>query len=123
MGLHDLEANLKALRELAEKIGPGQTVASVIDGIQENHPLAHRLIDETAEGLRDLELWLREHDLVSVPAGTAVRVVPTPMHMRATTTAAMSSPGRFEKEGFEGLYYVSPPEDSWDPKPRETGAR
>jgi len=81
------------------------------------------LIDETAEGLRDLELWLREHDLVSVPAGTKVRVVPTPMHMRATTTAAMSSPGPFEKEGLEGLYYVTPPEDSWDPKTREEWLR
>ncbi len=123
MGLQDLEQNLKALRELAEKIGPGQTVASVIDGIQENHPLAHRLIDETAEGLRDLELWLREHDLISIPAGTRVRVVPTPQHMRATTTAAMSSPGPFEKEGLEGLYYVTPPEDSWDAKTREEWLR
>ncbi len=123
MGLKDLESNLKGLRELAEKIGPGQTVASVVDGIQENHPTAHRLIDETAEGLRDLELWLREHDLVSIPAGTRVRVVPTPLHMRATTTAAMSSPGPFEKEGLEGLYYVTPPEDSWDPKTREEWLR
>ena len=123
MGLQDLESNLKAIRELAEKIGPGQTIAIVVDGIQEIHPTAHRLIDETAEGLRDLELWLREHDLVSVPAGTKVRVVPTPMHMRATTTAAMSSPGPFEKEGLEGLYYITPPEDSWDPKTREEWLR
>ena len=123
MGLQDLESNLKALRELAEKMGPGQTIASVVDGIQEIHPTAHRLIDETAEGLRDLELWLREHDLVSIPAGTKVRVVPTPMHMRATTTAAMSSPGPFEKEGLEGLYYVTPAEDSWDPKTREEWLR
>jgi uncharacterized protein (DUF885 family) len=123
MGLQDLELNLKALRELAEKIGPGETVASVVDGIQENHPTAHRLIDETAEGLRDLELWLREHDLISIPPGTRVRVVPTPMHMRATTTAAMSSPGPFEKEALEGLYYVTPPEDSWDAKTREEWLR
>src|SRR5437899_6839996 len=123
MGLQDLESNLKALRELAERIGPGQTIASVVDGIQEIHPTAHRLIDETAEGLRDLELWLREHDLISIPAGTRVRVVPTPQHMRATTTAAMSSPGPFEKEGLEGLYYVTPPEESWDPKTREEWLR
>src|SRR3989454_1655389 len=123
LALRDLESNLKALKEVAEKIAPGQTVASVIDGIQENHPTAHRLIDETAEGLRDLELWLREHDLVSIPAGTQVRVVPTPQHMRATTTAAMSSPGPFEKEGVEGLYYVTPPEESWDAKAREEWLR
>ena len=43
--------------------------------------------------------------------------------MRATTTAAMSSPGPFEKEGLEGLYYVTPPEESWDAKAREEWLR
>jgi uncharacterized protein (DUF885 family) len=123
MGLQDLESNLKALRELAEKIRPGQTVAGVVDEIQQYHSTAHLLIEETAERLHDLERWLREHDLVSIPAGTRVRVVPTPLHMRATTTAAMSSPGPFEKEGVEGLYYVTPPEDAWDEKTREEWLR
>src|SRR6267143_26315 len=80
-------------------------------------------LESNRKGLRDLELWLREHDLVSIPAATRVRVVPTPLNMRATTTAAMSSPGPFEKEGLEGLYYVTPPEDSWDPKTREEWLR
>lgn len=123
MGLQDLESNLKAFRELAEKIGPGKPVTTVVDNVQQNHPSAGLLIDETADRLRELEAWLREHDLVSIPAGTRVRVVPTPLHMRATTTAAMSSPGPFEKEGLEGLYYVTPPDDAWDAKTREEWLR
>jgi uncharacterized protein (DUF885 family) len=123
MGLQDLESNLKSFRELAEKIGRGKSLAVVLEEIQQNHPTTSRLIDETAEGLRDLERWLREHDLVSLPAGTRVRVVPTPLHMRATTTAAMSSPGPFEKEGLEGLYYVTPPDDAWDAETREEWLR
>jgi uncharacterized protein (DUF885 family) len=35
----------------------------------------------------------------------------------------MSSPGPFEKEGLEGLYYVTPPEDSWDARTREEWLR
>lgn len=123
MGLRDLESNMKAFRALAEKIGPGEPVRAVVDDIQQNHPPANLLIDETADRLRELESWLREHDLVSIPAGTRVRVVPTPLHMRATTTAAMSSPGPFEKEGLEGLYYVTPPDDAWDAKTREEWLR
>ena len=123
MGLQDLESNLKAFRELAEKIGPGKPVTTVVDNVQQNHPSAGLLIDETADRLRELEAWLREHDLVSIPAGTRVRVLPTPLHMRATTTAAMSSPGPFEKEGLEGLYYVTPPDDAWDAKTREEWLR
>lgn len=123
MGLRDLESNLKAFREIAEKIGPGKPVGTVVDNVQQNHPSAGLLIDETAHRLRELEGWLREHDLVSIPAATPVRVVPTPLHMRATTTAAMSSPGPFEKEGLEGLYYVTPPDDAWDAKTREEWLR
>lgn len=123
MGLRDLESNLKALRELAGKIAPGKPLTTVVDEVQHDHPTAELLIDETAERLRTIEAWLREHDLVSIPAGTRVRVVPTPLHMRATTTAAMSSPGPFEKEGLEGLYYVTPPDDSWDAKTREDWLR
>src|SRR5260370_14435424 len=35
----------------------------------------------------------------------------------------MNSPGPFEKEGLEGLYYVTPPEEAWDEKQREEWLR
>jgi len=123
LGLRDLEANTKALRESGERISPGASVASIVDEIQQDHPSAKLLLDDAAEGLHDLEGWLRERELVSIPAGTRVRVVPTPSHMRATTTAAMNSPGPFEKEGLEGLYYVTPPEEGWDAKNQEEWLR
>src|SRR6266702_365145 len=103
LALRDLEANAKALREVTERIRPGATVSTILEEIQQDHPTAKLLLDDAAEGLHDLEGWLRERELVRIPAGTRVRVVPTPSHMRATTTAAMSSPGPFEKEGVEGL--------------------
>jgi uncharacterized protein (DUF885 family) len=123
LAVQDLEANTKALRESAERIRPGATVESLVEEIQQDHPSAKLLLDDAAEGLHDLEGWLRERQLVSIPAGTRVRVVPTPSHLRATTTAAMNSPGPFEKEGLEGLYYVTPPEDAWDEKQREEWLR
>jgi uncharacterized protein (DUF885 family) len=123
LGVQDLEANTKALRESAERIRPGATVESLVEEIQQDHPSAKLLLDDAAEGLHDLEGWLRERQPVSIPAGTRVRVVPTPSHLRATTTAAMNSPGPFEKEGLEGLYYVTPPEDAWDEKQREEWLR
>jgi uncharacterized protein (DUF885 family) len=123
LGIQDLKANSKALRESADRIRPGATVESIVEEIQQDHPTAKLLLDDAAEGLHDLEGWLRERELVSIPAGTRVRVVPTPSHMRATTTAAMSSPGPFEKEGLEGLYYVTPPEEGWDAKRTEEWLR
>ncbi len=123
LAIQDLEANTKALRESAERIRPGGTAESIVEEIQQDHPTAKLLLDDAAEGLHDLEGWLRERELVSIPAGTRVRVVATPSHLRATTTAAMNSPGPFEKEGLEGLYYVTPPEEAWDEKQREEWLR
>ena len=123
LAIQDLEANTKALRESAERIRPGGTAESIVEEIQQDHPTAKLLLDDAAEGLHDLEGWLRERELVSIPAGTCVRVVATPSHLRATTTAAMNSPGPFEKEGLEGLYYVTPPEEAWDEKQREEWLR
>jgi uncharacterized protein (DUF885 family) len=123
LGVQDLESNTNALKESAERIRPGASVATILEETEQDHPTAKLLLDDAAEGLHDLEGWLRERELVSIPAGTRVRVVPTPSHMRATTTAAMSSPGPFEKEGLEGLYYVTPPEEGWDVKRTEEWLR
>jgi hypothetical protein len=123
LAIQDLEVNTRALRESAERIRPGATAESIVEEIQQDHPTPKLLLDDAAEGLHDLEGWLRERQLVSIPSGTRVRVVPTPSHMRETTTAAMSSPGPFEKEGLEGLYYVTPPEEAWDAKRTEEWLR
>ena len=123
LAVQDLESNTKALMESAKKIRPRATVESIVEEIQEDHPSANLLLDDAAEGLHDLEGFLRERQIVSIPTGTRVRVVPTPSHMRATTTAAMNSPGPFEKDGLEGLYYVTPPEEGWDEKQREEWLR
>src|SRR5438132_12612987 len=119
LAIRDMEANTRALSEVTERIRPGAQVSTILEEIQEDHPTAKLLIDDAAEGLHDLEGWLRERELVRIPPATRVRVVPTPSHTRATTTAAMSSPGPFEKEGVEGLYYVTPPEDGWEAKRTE----
>src|SRR5437773_8046596 len=95
LALRELEANAKALREVTERIRPGATVSTILEEIQQDHPTARPLLDDAAEGLHDLEGCMREREHVRIPARTRVRVAPTPSHMRATTTAAMSSPGPF----------------------------
>ena len=123
LAIHDLESNTRALKESAHKIRPKAPVQEIVDEIQQDHPTASLLFDDAAEGLHDLEGFLRDRQIVSIPTGTRVRVAPTPSNMRATTTAAMSTPGPFEKEGLEGLFYVTPPEDGWDEKRREEWLR
>jgi len=119
LAMDDLESNLERLTETGEKLGLGKSIDAVADSIQNQHPKPENLISETAGMLDELKQFLIQKDLVSLPIRTNCRVVPTPALMRATTTAAMNSRGPFEREGLEGLYYVTPVEEDWDEKKKE----
>jgi uncharacterized protein (DUF885 family) len=119
LGLDDLKSNLERFYKTSEKLGPEKKVEEVLYTVQNDHPNAENLISDTAKMLNELKQFLVEKDIVSLPSKTNCRVVPTPALMRATTTAAMNSPGPFEKEGLEGFYYVTPVEEDWDAKRKE----
>ncbi|HEX4920043.1 MAG TPA: DUF885 family protein, partial [Candidatus Bathyarchaeia archaeon] len=87
------------------------------------HPTPENLVEDTAKMLEELRQFVIEKDLLTFPSGTKCRVVQTPALMRSTTTAAMNSPGPFEKEGLEGLYYVTPVEADWDGNRKEDWLR
>jgi uncharacterized protein (DUF885 family) len=119
LALDDLEANLERLYETNERLGKGEKIEKTVDSIQKDHPMSRNLVDETAKMLDELRQFIIQKEIVSMPAKTNCRVVPTPALMRATTTAAMNSPGPYEKEGLEGLYYVTPVEEDWSEKRKE----
>jgi uncharacterized protein (DUF885 family) len=119
LGLVDLKTNLERFYETSEKLGWGKKVEQVLDTVQNDHPKAENLVSDTAKMLDELKQFLIDRNIVSLPSRTNCKVVPTPALMRATTTAAMNSPGPFEKEGLEGFYYVTPVEDDWDEKRKE----
>jgi uncharacterized protein (DUF885 family) len=48
-----------------------------------------------------------------MPTEVRIRVAETPSFARATTQAACSTPGAFEKNATEAYYYVTPPDASW----------
>ncbi|SRR5579864_657611 len=119
LALDDLEANLERLYETSEQLSKGEKIEKTLDSIQRHHPTSRNLVDETTKMLDELRQFIIQKDIVSLPAKTSCRVVPTPALMRATTTAAMNSPGPYEKEGLEGLYYVTPVEEDWSEKRKE----
>jgi uncharacterized protein (DUF885 family) len=123
LAIDDLESNLQQISETGEKLAPGRKVEEIVESIEREHPRSEKLVEETAAMLDELRQFLVQKEIVSLPTRTDCRVVPTPALMRATTTAAMSSPGPFEREGLEGLYYVTPVEDDWEEKRKEEWLR
>jgi len=119
LALDDLESNLERLYETNERLGKGEKIEKTLDSIQKHHPTSSNLVNETTKMLDELRQFIIQKDIIALPGTANCRVVPTPSLMRATTTAAMNSPGPYEKEGLEGLYYVTPVEEDWSEKRKE----
>lgn len=122
VGRADLETNRAQFAQTAKRIDPGKTAMQVLEGIESDHPTADRLIDDTRAMLEEIRTYLIDRDIISVPSEERAQVIETPRFYRFAT-AAMNSPGSFEKVAREAFYYVTPVEDSWSPEKQEEWLR
>src|SRR5688572_20058323 len=122
VGQADLQANQAAFRETAKRLDPARPPQEVLEDIERDHPTADRLIEDTRAMLEEIRGFLIDRDIVSVPSEERARVIETPRFYRFAT-AAMNSPGSFEKVAKEAFYYVTPVEETWSPEKREEWLR
>ncbi|MEK6852129.1 MAG: DUF885 family protein, partial [Candidatus Thermoplasmatota archaeon] len=109
VGMTDLEANKRAFVETAAKIDGSKTPPQVLEDISRDHPSPGSLVPDTQRMLEELRQFVIDHDIVTVPSEERARVTETPRFYRFAT-AAMNSPGSFEKVAKEAFYYVTPVE-------------
>lgn len=121
-GKSDLKANRAALRETAKRMDAGKRPKEVLEEIEQDHPTADGLIEDTRKMLEEIRSYLIDHAIVTVPSEERARVIETPRFYRFAT-AAMNSPGSFEKVAKEAFYYVTPVEESWTPEKQEQWLR
>ena len=122
VGHADLAANKAQLAETAKRIDPGKTPIEVLDDIEADHPKAEGLIEDTRAMLEEIRSYLIDRDIITVPSEERAQVIETPRFYRFAT-AAMNSPGSFEKVAREAFYYVTPVEGSWPPEKQEEWLR
>src|SRR3989454_4369223 len=121
-GGKDLAANRAQFLEAARKINPSKTPRQVVDDISTDHPSADSLIPDTRAMLEEIRQFVVDHDVVSVPSEDRAQAIETPRFYRFAT-AAMNSPGSFEKVAKEAYYYVTPVEPTWPPDKQEEWLR
>jgi uncharacterized protein (DUF885 family) len=122
VGRADLAANQEAFHKTAKRIDPAKDPKEVLEDIERDHPTAEGLIEDTRAMLEEIRGYLIDHDIVSVPSEERAQVIETPRFYRFAT-AAMNSPGSFERVAKEAFYYVTPVEDSWTPEKQEEWLR
>jgi hypothetical protein len=122
VGRADLKENQAAFHETAKRIDPSKSPREVLEEMASDHPTEDGLIPDTRDMLEEIRAYLIDHEIVSVPSEERAKVIETPRFYRFAT-AAMNSPGSFEKVAKEAYYYVTPVEDSWTPEKREEWLR
>jgi uncharacterized protein (DUF885 family) len=109
IGYQQLARNKAARVEAARTIDPTVDEAVVVDRVKSRHPAT---FEEALAGYEDAMLRARahivEHDIVTLPPGERISVLPTPEYLRTVIPfAAYFQPPKFDKHP-SGIYIVTP---------------
>ena len=110
-GTADLARNRARLEEIAR--GQHLPVSALLSHVQHDHPAAAELLPSARAYVEECRRLVEEKRLVSIPGPVACRVEETPAWGRATTTASMDSPGPFDAQSTEGIYFVTLVDPAW----------
>lgn len=115
IGQADLKRNQDALKAACATYAAGKTIAECMAKMGADKP-ADGPVAEARRQLPMLRAFLLEKDLVSIPGTEQAQVEESPPYNRQNS-AYIDIPGPYEK-GLPSVYYISPPDPSWDAKTR-----
>lgn len=111
IGRADLKANQDALAEACSVFAPGATMEDCMAKMAANKP-ENGPVQEARDSLPALKQFILDKDLVSIP-GTEEALVEESPPYRRQNSAYISIPGPYEV-GMPSVYYISPPDPTWD---------
>ena len=111
IGRADLKRNQDALKTACASFAPGATMQECMTKMGANKA-ADGPVAEARRQLPPLKQFLIDKDLVSIPGTEEAQVEESPPYNRQNA-AYIDIPGPFEK-GLPSVYYISPPDPTWD---------
>ncbi len=122
-GWHLYENTLAQMKELAIRMDPTRTVEQLLEESKHNHPTADGLLDAYREWMAKARQFVIDRGIATIPEGEQIRIDPTPPFMRPMIPyAAYQMPGFLEKIQ-EGLFIVTPVDESADAEAAEKKLR
>jgi len=106
----DLERNLSALAETAERMAPGRPVRECVALVQSHKP-PEGPVEAARRQLVRLRAFVDENGLVSIPDSEEAVVRETPPFHR-WNAGMIDIPGPYE-DGMPAIYYITPPDPTW----------
>lgn len=111
------ENELKLLKEKMNDLLIKNNLVGKLDTIEEEHPTEENLISETEVTLIELTEFIKEKDIVDVPANLNCKVIEMPEFMNIGF-AAMGTAGPFE-DTDESFYYIALPDKEWNQEKKD----
>jgi uncharacterized protein (DUF885 family) len=111
IALRELESVQEEFRAVAGRLNGGDPIEAWRRA-KEQHPAPGQLIPVAEAQLGELQDFLRDHDLVSLPDAEPVVVAPSPDFYR-WAFASMWTPGPFETKPSRAFYYLTDVDRSW----------
>ncbi len=116
IGEADLARNQSALRAACGQFAPGANIPDCIAKMGTDKPEGGP-VAEARRQLPDLRQFLVENDIVTIPGTEQAKVEESPPYNRQNS-AYIDIPGPYEK-GLPSVYYISPPDPTWDAATRD----
>ncbi len=113
IGEADLKRNQDALKAACDSFAPGASLATCMAKMGADKP-NDGPVAEARRQLPQLRDFLVKKDLVSIPGTEQAQVEESPPYNRQNS-AYIDIPGPYET-GLPSVYYISPPDPSWDAK-------
>jgi uncharacterized protein (DUF885 family) len=116
------DINERAIREYkawvareAAKVDPKATPEQVMAALVKDHPTAEELIPTARAQLVELQRFVRERNILTLPSDRLPTVRETPPYARLGF-ASMDTPGPFETQATEAFYNLTNVEPGWTPE-------
>jgi uncharacterized protein (DUF885 family) len=107
----ELQETQEAFRSHAGRFNGGDPLA-VWSKMKAEHPAPGELVRVGREQLEELATFLERQSIITLPAGEAVTVAPTPDFYR-WSFASMWTPGPFEPKATRAYYYLTDVDPAW----------
>jgi len=117
IGKKDLQRNLDGVKAECDKFAPGKTLIECSDKVSAHKAEGKDVVAAATAQLIDLRKFIQDKDVITIPGTEEAQVKQAPPY-KAWNFAYINIPGPYET-GLPSVYYVSPPDPTWDKKKQD----
>ena len=114
---NDLEKNLSEVQMECDKYAPGMSLVECSKKASAHKAEGSDVVQAATAQLAELRKFIQEKDIVTVPGTEECKVAQAPPY-KAWNFAYINIPGPYETN-LPSVYYVSPPDPTWDKKKQD----